>query len=119
MTTKRLYATDQASLEEHTNISFFRGSGPGGQNKNKVETGVRLFHRPSGLVAQATEQRSQAQNRQQAFVRLRGKLCQLNRPKKPRVPTKVPRAQKRQRLESKRVQSVRKNQRKQPLVDTE
>ncbi len=52
---------------------FIRGSGPGGQHRNKTETGVRLTH-VSGASVTATEQRSQHQNRQVAWDRLRKKL---------------------------------------------
>ena len=48
-----------------------RRSGPGGQHRNKTSSGVFLTHRPSGLVGEATERRSQAQNREIALMRLR------------------------------------------------
>jgi len=49
--------------------------GPGGQHRNKTSSGVFLEHRPTGIAAEATERRSQAQNRSVASTRLRYRLA--------------------------------------------
>ncbi|MEK7149620.1 MAG: PCRF domain-containing protein [Patescibacteria group bacterium] len=61
---------NQGDLE----ISFFRVSGPGGQNVNKVETGVKLIHKPTGTIVSCTAGRSQHANRETAMNMLRAKI---------------------------------------------
>jgi hypothetical protein len=53
----------------------FRGSGPGGQKRNKTSNGVRLVHEPTGTIVTATESRSLKENRVHAIHRLRLKLA--------------------------------------------
>ena len=56
-------------------VSFRRGSGPGGQHRNKTESAVLIRHTPSGVLGQASERRSQAENLAQATKRLRVNLA--------------------------------------------
>ena len=66
---------DDPALGRQCEVTFGRGSGPGGQHRNKVETAVRIVHVPTGIEATATERRSQSQNRHVAERRLRVKLA--------------------------------------------
>ncbi len=90
------------NLESECDIEFFVAGGPGGQHRNKTASAVRLRHRPTGLVAVATERRSQHANRAVALERLRAKLAALRKKRKPRLPTRPTRASKERRLEAKR-----------------
>jgi hypothetical protein len=78
---------DLDRLEADCDFRATRRSGPGGQNRNKVETAVVLTHRPSGITAEAAERRSQGENRRIALFRLRLKLAlAVRRPVDPAGP---------------------------------
>lgn len=106
-----IYPTDRESLERDCEVEFFVAGGPGGQHRNKVETAVRLTHRPTGLVVTATERRAQSANREAAFERMAEKLEARQRVRKPRRPTRPTAASKTKRRQEKLIQSQRKKSR--------
>src|SRR5262245_61928816 len=64
-----------AQLLAHCEVRFQRRSGPGGQHRNKVETGVVIVFLPADVRAEATERRTREANRETAIGRLRRKLA--------------------------------------------
>lgn len=109
---RRALSLPQPALLAECEETFFTAGGPGGQHRNKTESGVRLAHLPTGVVVTATERRSQAQNRGEALVRLRERLAALSHRPKVRRATRPTRASKERRLDAKRRTAVRKASRR-------
>ena len=91
---------------------FFVAGGPGGQHRNKTESGVRLVHRPTGITVTATERRSQAQNRSAAVERLRERLAEATHVPRPRVATRPTRGSRERRIAAKKHRGERKASRR-------
>lgn len=68
--------------KKELDISYYKGKGPGGQNKNKVETGCRIVHIPTGLKVEIDEQRTRKQNHRIALKRIEEKLKQAREKQK-------------------------------------
>jgi len=84
---------------------------------NKVESGVRLRHIPSGITIEVRKERSQWRNREIALERLQKRLEKLNNPPEERKYTKVPFKEKIKRRVEKRRRSETKESRKAPDID--
>ena len=111
-----LPASDEELLRE-CEVETFRAGGPGGQHVNKVETGVRLRHKPSGLVVTCREARSQHRNKQTCQRRLRAAAERLNQRPAARVPTRRTRGAKERTLKEKARRARVKRLRAKPAPD--
>ena len=98
-------------------VETFRSGGKGGQHQNVTDSGVRLTHVPSGLVATGRRFRSQLRNKRAALRTLRRKLRSARERPKQRIPTGVPPRARARRLRAKRHRAARKELRKRPTDD--
>ncbi len=101
-------ALDDEALLKACEVEYFIASGPGGQHRNKTESGVRLTHPPTELSVSATERRSQIQNKGVALERLREGLKALTFVPKVRRATKPSKGSQKRRLETKKREGSKK-----------
>jgi len=74
--------TDITIRREDVERQTFCAGGPGGQHQNKTQSGVRLIHKPTGIVAECRSERSQRRNEEMAWNLLRAKLLRLEEQKR-------------------------------------
>ena len=108
----RLAASSDEELLAACTVQVFRSTGPGGQGVNTTDSAVCMTHVPTGVTVTARETRSQHRNRMLCLAKLRRIFAERARPPKRRVKTKVPKGEKRRRLEDKRRRSERKQLRR-------
>ncbi|MDP3991187.1 MAG: peptide chain release factor-like protein [Candidatus Nealsonbacteria bacterium] len=101
-------------LKKQTKVYFSTSTGSGGQRRDRKKTGVKLHHLSSGIIIHSDNRTSQSQNKKIAFQLLAEKLKKFSRPKKKRIPTRIPRYIKEKRLSQKKYHSLKKHLRQKP-----
>jgi len=101
-------------LEREVEVTVYQAGGPGGQHRNRTYSAVRVRHLPTGITVTCADTRSQIRNRRIALQRLQKRLADRARRRRPRIPTRKSRSQRRRELEAKRHRSRIKALRRRP-----
>ncbi len=91
-------------MSDKFKIERIKGSGPGGQHRNKRETGIRITDPVTGLTS-VVHSRSQSQNLKTALKNIEQKIAKKNKKKKKRIKTKASKGSKERRLQQKKNRS--------------
>lgn len=102
---------DDDELLAGCTVETMRAGGKGGQHVNKTESAVRITHLSTGITIKSQRFRSQYRNKAQCVNSLRKKLELLNKVKKTRIKTKIPKSVKNANLEKKKKHSIAKKTR--------
>lgn len=101
-------------FERDVEVTYVKAGGPGGQHRNKRETGVRLHHKPTGIVVTASERRERPQNLALAWWRLRREIERREYRPPTRRKTKPTRSSVERRLKDKARRGRTKQSRRSP-----
>lgn len=108
---------DQKLLKE-CHVETFKSRGKGGQHINSTNSAIRILHIPSNTIATCQDERSQYINKKKCLSLLRKKISKKMYKKPIRIPTKQPFSAKLKILDNKKKQSIKKEMRQKPKLDT-
>ena len=116
---KIFISEDDNELLTYCRVETMKSGGKGGQHVNTTDSAVRITHIQTGVSAKSQKSRSHHSNKEEALKVLRKKLVELNKVKKARKKTKIPKSVKQKNLDKKKKHSLLKKSRvKQRREDT-
>ncbi len=113
-----MLSLQQKKLLIQCKVETFKSSGKGGQHSNKTDSAVRITHIKTGVRTFSQKNRSQFQNKKECLSKLEKILMKMNQSFKQRIETKTPWKSNQKRLQNKKYNSVKKQLRKNPELDS-